>query len=365
MSESVWVLGATGRTGAAIATRLGARGIVPVLVGRDEDRLRAVAEPLGATVVIATNPAAMAAAIRRERPGTVVNTVGPFLETAELVVDACLAAGSDYLDLANDMGAVPALLERRADAVRAGCTLVTGAGFGVAATESVVVRLCEGMPPAAKVRTDMIPSIAVEDGVVGQALAATLLEGLPGVPGGGRFQGRRIVGGRLVPTGIGSRPVPLTTPDGESVVTGLVPLGELAAAQRASGAIDAEAASAEAPSGVLRTLFPVATVLLRLGPLRRALIRRVASVKTAACPRPREHSWAHARIEWADGVAREGWLRLGDASDATADFAAETAARLAAGLGRPGAFTPAALFGPGLAEACGGHYVACTPRSEA
>jgi hypothetical protein len=31
-----------------------------------------------------------------------------------------------------------------------------------------------------------------------------------------------------------------------------------------------------------------------------------------ACPRPREHSWGHARVEWADGTVREGWLRLGD-----------------------------------------------------
>ena len=35
---------------------------------------------------------------------------------------------------------------------------------------------------------------------------------------------------------------------------------------------------------------------------------------------------------------------------------AEAARRLLAGEGRPGAYTPAALFGPALAEACGGKY---------
>lgn len=357
MAQPVWVLGGAGRTGAAIAASLTARGIAPVLVGRGADRLRAVAVPLGLATIVAADPVAMAAAIRQERPGVVVNTIGPFRATSGAILAACLDAGCDYLDLANDMGAVPGVLARHADAIRAGSTFVTGAGFGVTATESVVVRLCQDMPPAARVRTDMVPSMAGADGVLGEAFAATLLDGMPGAPGGGRFQGRRIAGGRVVPAGIGARRQRLVTPDGEHVTTGLVPLGELAAAHRASGAAEVEAASAEAPHGVLRVLLPAAAVLLRVGPLRRALIRRLAATKTTAHPRPREHSWAHARVDWADGTTREGWLELDDASEATADFAAETAARLAAGQGSPGAFTPAALFGPGLAEACGGRYV--------
>jgi hypothetical protein len=36
---------------------------------------------------------------------------------------------------------------------------------------------------------------------------------------------------------------------------------------------------------------------------------------------------------------------------------AEIARRLLAGKGRPGAYTPTALFGPSLALACGGEYV--------
>ena len=357
MADPVWVLGGTGRTGTAIATRLLARGITPVLVGRSADRLQAVAAPLGVATLVAAGPEAMAAAIRQRRPGVVVNTIGPFLATSGAILAACLDTGCDYVDLANDMGAVPAVLARHGEATSTGSTFVTGAGFGVTATESVVVRLCQDMPPAAKVRTDMVPSITVEDGVVGEALAATLLDGLPGAAGGGRFQGRRISGGRVVPAGIGGRRLRLVTPDGEEVTTGLMPLGELVAAHRASGATAAESASAETPHGMLRALLPAATLLLRLAPLRRTLIRRLAAVRTTAHPRPREHSWAHARVTWADGTTKEGWLELGDASEATADFAAETTARLAAGQGRPGAFTSAALFGPGLAETCGGRYL--------
>jgi hypothetical protein len=84
---------------------------------------------------------------------------------------------------------------------------------------------------------------------------------------------------------------------------------------------------------------------------------RLARVKLKARMRPRPYSWGHARVEWADGTIREGWLRVGDAQVFTGAVPAEVARRLLAGEGRPGAFTPAALFGPSLALACGGEYV--------
>jgi hypothetical protein len=66
---------------------------------------------------------------------------------------------------------------------------------------------------------------------------------------------------------------------------------------------------------------------------------------------------AHARVEWATGATRDGWLRAGDASDFTAAVTAEVARRLARGEGRLGAYTPGALFGPSLATDCGGRFV--------
>jgi short subunit dehydrogenase-like uncharacterized protein len=305
----------------------------------------------------------MAAAIRRERPAVVVHTVGPFQRTAAVIADAVLETG-DYVDLANDVATLSQLRERDEAARRFGHTLVVGAGFGVAATESVVTWLVGERAPAQRVRVDMIPSVASTAGVVGEALAATLVEGLPGVAGGGRFQGRRIADGRLAPAPIGGEPTRLTTPDGDEVTSALMPLGELLAAERASQARFVVAASSEAPSGgLLRRIMPAALMLLHIGPLRRFLARRLAAVKVSDRPGPRKHSWAHAHVEWADGTSREGWLRLGDASDFTAAVAAEVAHRLLAGQGRPGTYTPAALFGSSLAEACGGEYLPPTTRS--
>ena len=71
----------------------------------------------------------------------------------------------------------------------------------------------------------------------------------------------------------------------------------------------------------------------------------------------RADPWGHAVVDWDDGTRREGWLRADDGMDFTAAVAAETATRLAYGMGRPGAFTPAMALGPDLATAAGGTFL--------
>ncbi len=350
MSE-VWVLGGTGRSGRAIAAALRARGLDPVLVGRDRARLTAAAD--GARTVPAGGVDETAAAIRRDRPAVVVNTVGPFARTAEPIARAALAVGAHYLDLANDVDAASTLLALDDEARRAGSTLVTGAGFGVTAAESVALWLCRDEPTPASLRVDAVPSLALEEGPLGEALAATLLEGFAG---GGRA-GRHYRDGRLVPVRLAADPTRLRLPDGDEVTTVGVPFGDLIAAQRVSGAPNVVAGSSEVPSSPLvRAVIPVAALLLRSARVRRFAIRRLAGVHLSERARPRAHSWAHASARWADGRVREGWLRLGDAQEFTGAVPAEIARRLLHGEGAPGATTPAAMFGTGLAQACGGEF---------
>ena len=362
MGTEVWILGGTGRSGRTVAAELVSRGVTPVLVGRDAARLAAAARRAGdARTLAAGSLAEMTAQIRRQQPAVVINTIGPFTATAAPIIRAGLPA-SHYVDLANDVAAVSTVLGLDELAQTAGRTVLTGAGFGVTATESVVVTLCQGQgqgrPAPARVRVDMVPSLSVEAGPVGAALAGSLLDGLPGVAGGGRYQSRRYEHGHLVPARLGGDAAHLVLPDGAEVTTASMPLGELVAAQRASGAPSVVAASSEAPSSpAIRAMLPLATALLQIAPVRTFAKNRLARVQLKAHERPREYSWGHASIQWPDGTTREGWLRLGDAQTFTGAVPAEIARRLLDGQGRPGAHTPAALFGPSLAEACGGEYL--------
>ena len=351
ITNDVWILGATGRVGRAVAARLIENNIMPVLVGRDRERLSQVAAGFdkGLQIIVSGSPSETATEISRQRPALVINTIGPFTETAVLIARACLPH-SHYIDLANDVISVTALLDLHGEAVAAGRTLVTGAGFGVLATESVVLKLCQGRPTPDRVRTDALASVEIEAGVFGEALAATIIDGLP-------YGGRYYKNGRLVRNRVGSSVADITLPDGSHVTAASVPFGELVAAQRASGAPYVLAASSEIPTGpVVSAIFPIAAALSHLKPLRTLAIRRLARLKLSARERPREYSWGHASIQWPDGTNQEGWLRLGDAQAFTATVAAKVAEWLIQGKGQPGAYTPGALFGPELAEAAGGEF---------
>ncbi|MFI6345571.1 hypothetical protein [Streptomyces sp. NPDC050560] len=351
--DEIWMLGATGRTGRAIAARLATSGRPPVLVGRDRDRLRAVADEVGgaARVVVAQSLGAAAGMLAAAEPAVVVNTVGPFARNMPLVAGA-LPDGSHYVDLTNEIAAVSGLLARHEEAAARGQCLVAGAGFGVFGAESVVRWLCAGRPPAERVRVDAVPAVVSEPGRLGEALAASVVGGIA-------LGGRRYEHGRLVRAPFGGDTERFTLPDGTPVRTGAVPFGDLEVAHRASGAPFAVAASSAAPTGhAARAAVAVASALLARPRIAAFATRRLARVPTRAGQPGREHSWVRARVTEAGGAVREGWLRAGEGMAFTADVAAEVALRLARGEGTPGAHTPGALFGPGLAEKAGGVFLA-------
>ncbi|EFH84563.1 saccharopine dehydrogenase NADP-binding domain-containing protein [Ktedonobacter racemifer] len=356
-TNDVWILGATGHVGRAVAARLVESNVLPVLVGRDRERLSQLAAALSKElrIIVAASPEEIATEISRQRPAVVINTIGPFTETTVLIARTCLPC-SHYIDLANDVISVSALLDLHEEAVAAGRTLVTGAGFGVLATESVVMKLCQDRPTPDRVRTDMLPSVEIEGGVIGEALAATLIDGLP-------YGGRSYKRGRLVRNRIGSSVTTIILPDGSHVATASAPLGELLAAQRASGSPNVLAASSEVPTGpAVRVILPIAAGLLHMRPLRTFAKRRFARLHISPRKRPREYSWGHASVQWPDGADQEGWLRTGDAMVFTTTVAATVAEKLLADQGQPGAYTPGALFGPELAEAAGGIFLITPPH---
>lgn len=352
--DEVWILGATGRIGRLVTSRLTARGFTVVLVGRDEERLRKAAADLGlddtVKVVVAGTTERVATEITRQRPAVVVNTIGEYAATAVTIARACMPGGH-YVDLANDLTAVPRLLDLHQEAAAAGSTLVTGAGFGVVATEATVAKLCEGRPTPDRVRADSVASIASEGGVLGEPLAASIVDVLT-------TGGRHYRNGRLVKTRLGADPQRITLPDGETVRSAGAPSGELLAAHRASGAPSVTVTSALAPTTpAVRAALPLAGRVLSVPALRRFAVRRMAGIRVKPVPAPRQHSWGHAVVHWPDGTSREGWLRADEGMDYTADVAAETAARLARGDGEPGAYTPAAAFGADIATAAGGSFL--------
>ena len=354
--NEIWILGATGRCGRAVAAQLAVADFSPVLVGREAARLHEVARSIGRDLrmVTAASAEAVAQEILRNKPAVVVNTIGPFAQTALPIARACLP-GSHYIDISNELTSFAQLFGMQEEAVASGRSFVTGAGFGVLATESVVLKLCEGQPAAAKVRVDAMPMVETEPGSLGSALAASIVDGLAA-------GGRRYVAGRLERCRLFSDVAGLTRPDGVTIKTAGAPSGDLEAARRGSGASFVVAGSTYAPTTpMLRTLLPVVLKVLHNRGIRNFAKRRLAAVeikpKGSGEVKESPVSWAHASVEWPSGLKREGWLRLGDAMTFTTQVMAQVAMHLSRGDGRPGIYTPGALLGPDLALAAGGQFL--------
>ena len=348
MTQSIAVLGATGRTGRGIARKLAEAGQSVILVGRDAARLNAVAAELPGSRVVAGALDQAMSELSGEQLAVVVNTIGPFERTAPQAIDAFTSA--HYVDLANDPIAFGLVLGREAAARAARRTLVTGAGFGVLATEAAAMHVVEGRPTAKSVRVDAMSSSEADGSPLGEALAATIIDGIGSMS---RIPARE----RRDWPGFGSQRELVITPEGQHILSVGFPSGEYIAAARATGASTAFSASSEAPSSrLVPVVMPLALVALRSARLRRSLVTRMAAVPWVSREEPRP-SWARARAEWADGTTRVAWLRIGDAMEFTIATGAEVALRLAKGEGRPGAFTPGALFGTQLALQSGGVFV--------
>ncbi|UBU14883.1 saccharopine dehydrogenase family protein [Nonomuraea gerenzanensis] len=125
--QMVTVFGAYGHTGRFVVAELRARGFVPVLSGRDADKLKAQAYETG----LEARPASVddPAALDRALSGTaaVINCAGPFAATGAPVIEAALRAGIPYVDVAAEIEANADTFAHFADKARAAGAVVVPA----------------------------------------------------------------------------------------------------------------------------------------------------------------------------------------------------------------------------------------------
>ncbi|WP_328618374.1 NAD(P)H-binding protein [Amycolatopsis sp. NBC_00355] len=106
---SVLVYGAYGHTGRFVVAELRERGFEPILSGRDAARLP------GGRPASVDDPASLDRAL--EGVAAVINTAGPFAETAAPVIEAAQRAGVPYVDVAAELEANLDTFARAADSV--------------------------------------------------------------------------------------------------------------------------------------------------------------------------------------------------------------------------------------------------------
>ncbi|NDZ79563.1 NAD(P)H-binding protein [Streptomyces sp. SID10853] len=133
--QKVAVFGAYGHTGRFVVAELRERGLLPVLSGRDADKLKALAQEAGldARPASVEHPASLDRALAGA--AAVINCAGPFATTAAPVIEAALRAGIPYLDVAAEIEANIDTFAHFADRARGAGALIVPAmaffgGFG-------------------------------------------------------------------------------------------------------------------------------------------------------------------------------------------------------------------------------------------
>jgi Saccharopine dehydrogenase NADP binding domain len=307
VTSDVLLLGAAGNSGQLIAAELAARGLSLRLAGRSLGSLEALAGALAADgaatevrAVDASDSASLAEVIAGV--GVVVSTIGPFARRAGSVIDACLAAAVPYVDIANEWPAVRGLLDRDEQARARQVALVTGAGFGPAATETLVLRLVGQMGVVPDlVRVAAAAGVTRQSEGVRQTIQESLSHGVAITYRDGQVVREALGNGAAVLTFGGAR---------RQMLPG--PVGDLEAARLASGA----------PNVVAYVADP-----------------------TAHSSGTDSYAWAELAGPGGQTVTAE--LHTGEGVRATAAIAAETTQRVLGGV-NPGAWTAGQLFGATL-----------------
>ncbi|WP_405087526.1 saccharopine dehydrogenase family protein [Microbispora sp. NBC_01389] len=126
------LFGATGFTGRLTAEALTRRGARPLLAGRDQARLTALADSLGGDPPIAVADVGRPESVRAlVAPGDVlISTVGPFTRWGEAAVAAATEAGAVYLDSTGEPTFIKRIFQRYGPAAATrGAALITAFGY--------------------------------------------------------------------------------------------------------------------------------------------------------------------------------------------------------------------------------------------
>lgn len=314
------IYGATGYTGRMAAARAKELGVNFEIGGRDADRLRTLARTLDVPYRVFTaddHP-------ERSLDGIAVlmNFAGPFVRTAQALMNACIKTGVDYLDITAEIN-VYRLAERlEAEAAEAGVMLLPGVGWDVATTDCLAVHV------AGRVSTPQSLSIALQvPGSMSRGSAMSVSE----IIGAGVLSR---VDGQLIATP-DVQPREFDFGDGP-VLCAPLSFGDLVTAWHSTGipniAMFVHISGEAFPEGDLSLLPDGPTAEQRYAHRARAV----------------------AEVTGADGSIARSVIETVNGYSFTPLAAVEAARRVLSGERRPGFETAARLFGGGFAQSIEG-----------
>lgn len=349
MNLGPWMIyGANGYTGRLVVEQALRKGLQPVLAGRNEVQLRAMAKETGLEYRVfgLNNPAELDQGLRGMR--AVLHCAGPFVHTYRPMVEACLRLGLDYLDITGELVVLEGLHRLDEQASSAGILLMPGTGFDVVPTDCLAWKLNATLPGADR----LLLAFVNRGSRVSHGTLRSLLTRI-GEPGAEREDGR------LVPRPLGRLGAMIDFGSVQRFCMS-IPWGDLYTAWTGTGIPHIVTMTAAKPwTFQLLRLQALFNPLLRNPLIRRMLVRWVDRRVWGPSPNELQEGQAlvYGQIMHADGRMAEARLELPECYRLTAITAVGLVQALPTlrAQGRSGWLTPAAAMGPewiGTLEGC-------------
>jgi short subunit dehydrogenase-like uncharacterized protein len=335
MSGKFMIYGATGYTGKLVARAARTLGMRPILAGRNEGRLNAIAGECGfdyRTIDLGDAPALRSGLEGME---VVLHIAGPFSRTSKPMLDACIAARVHYLDITGEIDVFEACASRDGEAREAGIMVMPGVGFDVVPSDCLMAHMKELLPDATEV------TIAISDlGVLSRGTAKTTIETIA-------MLSRVRRAGRIVPLDAPPRrEFDFGRGPKSSAVFGW---GDVSTGYYSTGIPNITVYFETTPElDKILGLPPIMRRLLSIGPLQRMLKRRIDRQPEGPTESERQKGRVILLAEAANTAGRVVRARLETPGGytLTAVTSLEIVRRVLDGKASPGFQTPSRVFGP-------------------
>jgi len=235
-NKLIMIYGANGYTGKLIAKQAIRKGYQPILAGRNQATIDAMAKELDLSSRVFSLDFESEIAEQLADIHLVIHCAGPFSATAEPMMQACLQSKTHYTDITGEIGVFELAQSLDQQAKAAGIVLCPGVGFDVIPTDCLASLLKEKMPDATHLALGFDSGSSMSPGT-----AKTSIEG---VASGGRVR----MNGEIIQVPLAYKERQIDFGDGsKNAVT--IPWGDVSTAYHSTGIPNIEVYIPISPKG--------------------------------------------------------------------------------------------------------------------
>jgi short subunit dehydrogenase-like uncharacterized protein len=332
------IYGAYGFTGELITENAVKKGLKPLLAGRNEEKLRALANRFGLEYAVfdVNEKEKLVAALQGKK--VLLHCAGPFAHTYKQMINACLQTQTHYLDITGEIAVFEGAAARSEEARKAGIMLMPGTGFDVVPSDCIAAYLKQQLPDATHLKLAFTSL-----GRMSRGTSLTMAENL-GAGGAVRKNGKII----NVPNAykvqnfpFGDRVLPAAT----------IPWGDVSTAYHSTKIPNIETYVSVAPSLIKSMkLGNYLGWLLSSSLVQKYLKAQINKRKPGPDEKERQagHSIFYGEVENAKGEKRSAGMTSAEGYSLTAATAVNIAEKVLNGNFKIGYMTPSMAYGADL-----------------